>query len=80
MELCNAWKPMPISKTPGNDRLSKQFYVAFWNESEDPLLKSFYHTKTYKKFSTPQKQALMELLEKKDLDKRLFKNWRPMSF
>ena len=45
-ELCNALKSMPNNKTPGNDRLSKEFYEAFWNELKVPLLKSFYHAKT----------------------------------
>ena len=27
--------------------------------------------------STTQKQAIMELIEKKDRDKRFIKNWRP---
>ena len=70
---------MPNNKTPGNDGLSKEFYEAFWNELKDPLLKSFYHAKTYKEFSTSQRQAVVKLLEKKDRDKRLIKNWRPIS-
>ena len=78
-ELFNALKSMPNNKTPGNDGLSKEFYEAFWNELKDPLLKSFYHAKTYKEFSTSQRQAVIKLLEKKDRDKRLIKNWRPIS-
>ena len=78
-ELLNALKSMPNNKTPGNDGLSKEFYEAFWNELKDPLLKSFYHAKTYKEFSTSQRQAVIKLLEKKDRDKRLIKNWRPIS-
>ena len=70
---------MPNNKTPGNDGLGKEFYEAFWNELKDPLLKSFYHAKTYKEFSTSQRQAIIKLLEKKDRDKRLIKNWRPIS-
>ena len=65
-ELFNALKSMPNNKTPGNDGLSKEFYEAFWNELKDPLLKSFYHAKTYKEFSTSQRQAVIKLLEKKD--------------
>ena len=70
---------MPNNKNPGNIGLSKEFYEAFWNELKDPLLKSFYHAKTCKKFSTSQRQAVIKLLEKKDRDKRLIKNWRPTS-
>ena len=51
-ELCNAFKSMLNSKTPGNDRLSKGFYDTFSNKLKDPLLKSLCHAITYKQFST----------------------------
>ena len=78
-ELLNALKSMPNNKTPGNDGLSKEFYEAYWNGLKDPLLKSFYHSKFYKEFSTSQTQAVIKLLEKKDRDKILIKNWRRIS-
>ena len=28
------WKP------PGNDRLTKEFYIYFWNVTKDPLMNS----------------------------------------
>ena len=43
------------------------------------LLKSFYQVKTNKEYSISQKQAEIELLEKKDSEKRLIKNWIPIS-
>ena len=61
---------MPNNKTAGNDGLSKEFYEAFWNELKDTLLKSFYQAKTYRGFSTSQRQAVMKLLKKKEEDKR----------
>ena len=70
---------MPNNRTLGNDGLSKEFYDAFWNEVKDLLLKSFYHTKFYKEFSASKRQAVIKLFEKKDRDKRLIKNWRPIS-
>ena len=48
------------------------------NPLKDPVLKSFYHTKTYKEFSTSQRQAIIRLLGKKDRGKRLIKNWLPI--
>ena len=72
-------KSIPNNKTPGNDGLSKEFYEAFWNELKDLLLKSFYHAKTYKEFSTSKRQPVLILFEKKYRDKRLIKNWRPIS-
>ena len=70
---------MPNNKTLWIHGLSKDFYEAFWNELNNFLLKSFYHAKTYKEFSTSQMQAVIKLLEKKDMSKRLIKNWRPIS-
>ena len=57
---------MANKKTPGNDGLTKDFYEAFWNELKDPFLKSFYHAKVYKEFSTSKGQAVIKFLEKKD--------------
>ena len=62
-----------------NDRLSKKFYESIWNKSKNPILKSFYHTKTYKEFSTSQMQVIIKLFKKKDRDKRLTKNWSSVS-
>ena len=76
-ELCNALKSMPNNKTPGNDGLSKEFYEAFWNELKDPPSKSLYHAKTYKRFSTRQRQDLTKR-QKKDRCKILMNNWRPI--
>ena len=53
-ELRNTLKSMSNNKTAGKDGLRKEFYEAFWNELKNPLLKSFYHAKTYKEFSTSQ--------------------------
>ena len=65
---------MPNDKTAGNDGLGKEFYEVFWNELKDPHLTPFYHAKTYKEFSTLQRQTVIKLLEKKDRDRRLTKN------
>ena len=67
------------NKTPGNDRLSNEFYEALWNEFEGALLKSFYQAKTNKEFSTSQRQTIIKLLEIKGNDHGLIKNWRPIS-
>ena len=55
---------MPNSKTPGNDGLSFEFYEEFWNKLRDPILNSFYHAKTYKEFSSSQRPAVIEFLDK----------------
>ena len=72
-------KSIPNNKTPVNDGLSKTFYESVWNELKDPILKSFYQAKTYKEFSTSQRQVIIKLFEKKDRDKRLTRNWSSVS-
>ena len=78
-ELCNTSRSMPNSKTPENDGLSFEFYEEFWNKLRDPILNSFYHAKTYKEFSSSHRPAVIEFLDKKDRDKILINNWRPIS-
>ena len=42
---------MPNNNTPVNDRISKDFYEAFWNDLKDPLLNSFCKAEIYQNFS-----------------------------
>ena len=70
---------MPNSKSPGNDRITKKFYEAFWNDLKTPLLLSVNKAFKVGELSTSQKQAVIRLVEKKDKDKRLIKNRRPIS-
>ena len=52
---------MQNNKSPGNDRLTKEFYETFWNERK--------RKKEAEYFS--QRQAVIKLIEKKGRDKRL---------
>ena len=66
-------------KSPGNHDLSKELYQTFWEEKQRLLCNSI--TKLYQngELSTSQRQAVMKLTEKKNIDKKLIKNWRPIS-
>ena len=69
---------MKYNKTPGNNRLTKEFYKTFWDKPKTSLMESVnqaFHTKTV---SISQRQALIKLIEKRDRDKRCIKNWRPI--
>ena len=66
-------------KYPGNNGLTKEFYEYFWNVVKDPLMNYIKETRTNKKLSISQRQAVIKLIEKKDRDKRYIKNWRPVS-
>ena len=78
----NIWEAlnsMKNGKTPGDDGLTKEFYVCFFEELGSLLLKSLNHSHTFGELSTSQKQAVITLIEKKGRDKKLAKNWRPIS-
>ena len=64
---------MKNNKTPGNDRITKEFYETFWDELKTPLMESVnqaFHTKI---LSISQRQAVIKVIEKKDWDKRCIK-------
>ena len=71
-------------KSPGNDRLTKEFYIYFWNVTKDPLMNSIKEARKKekvksKKLNMSQWQAVIKTIGKKDRDKRYIKNWRPIS-
>ena len=78
-ELFDALCSMENNKSPGNDGLTKEFYETFWNEIKRPLMASILCGFNNQELSTSQRQAVIKLIEKKDRDKRLIKNWRPIS-
>ena len=70
---------MKNNKSPGNDGLTKEFYITFWNEVKVPLLLAIEKAYLVKQLSASQKQAVIKLIEKKGRDKRYIRNWRPIS-
>ena len=69
---------MKNDKSPESDGLTKEFYVCFFNEVSNILITALNHSFTTGILSTSQRQALITLTEKKDKNKRLIKNWRPV--
>ena len=70
---------MDNDKSPGNDGITKEFYIKFWDVVKEPLCASIQQSFIAGELSTSQKQAIIKLIEKKDRDKRFIKNWRPIS-
>ena len=70
---------MEDKKSPGNDGLTKEFYVIFWEDVSEVMYNSLMLSKQKGELSSSQKQAVIKLIEKKDRDKRFLKNWRPIS-
>ena len=56
---------MKNGKKPGNDGLTKEFYVCFFNEIFNYLLNALKESLNVGQLSTCQRQALMTLIEKK---------------
>ena len=67
------------NKSPGNDGLSIEFYKFFWPEIGTLLVDSLNYSYIHGELSNSQKEAVTTLIEKKDRDRRLIKNWRPTS-
>ena len=61
---------MQNNKSPGNNEVIKEFFITCWTEEKMLNQK--------KKSSIPQRQIIVKLVKKKDKDKRLIKNWRPI--
>ena len=72
-------KSIKNNSTPGNDALTKEFYETFWDELKTHLMQSINRAFCTKILSILQRQAVINLIEKKDCDKRYFKNWKPIS-
>ena len=70
---------MHSNKTPGNDGITREFYVAFFDLIKDLLMSSINYSWKVGELSTSQKQAVITLIEKKGKDKRYIQNWRPIS-
>ena len=52
-------------KSPGNDGLTKEFYETFWDELKKIFVDYVREPKEIGHLSTSQKQAIIELIEKK---------------
>ena len=72
-------KGIPNNKSPSNDRLTKEFYERFWDELKDSFINSIKLAYQIKPSSISQCQAVIKLIVKRNRDKTLLKNWRPIS-
>ena len=78
-ECWDALRSMKNNKNSGNDGITKEFLEYFWGKLGTFLVLTLNHSFQKGELSTSQKQAIITLIEKKDKDKRLIKNWRPIS-
>ena len=73
-----ALKTFKKNKPPGNDGLTVEFYLVFWPVVGKCLAECLNFAHRHGELSTSQNQAMITLIEKKDKDKRLLQNWRPI--
>ena len=66
------------NKSPGNDGLTVEFYITFWETLGKFLVDSLNCSYDRGELSNSQKQAVITLLEKKNKDKRKSSNWSPI--
>ena len=78
-ELVKVLTSMGNDKSPGNNGITKEFYIKFWDAVKERLGASIQQSFIAGELSASQKQAIIKLIEKKDRDKRFIKNWRPIS-
>ena len=58
-------KSMKNDKYPGNDGLTKEFYVTFWDDIKATFVSSLKQAKERKELSISQRQAIIKLIKKK---------------
>ena len=71
---------MPKYKSPENDHVSKKSFEIFWSEAEEKNLSWVSQSFDKGELYALQTQAIIKLIEKKDKDKRLIQNWRPILY
>ena len=77
--MLEALQTMGNNKSPGNDGLSRKFYVRFFNEIHSYLLQALNSSFREGQLHSSQRQPVIVLIEKKGKDKPFLKNWRPVS-
>ena len=78
-EISSALNTMVNNKSPGNDGLPKEFYLAFFPEIGDMLQQCLNTCYKERGLTASQKQAVITLIAKPGKDVRQLKAWRPIS-
>ena len=65
---------MENDRSPGNDGLTKEFYITFWYDIKVTFISSLDQDKKRKELNISQRQAIIKLIEKKNREKRYIRN------
>ena len=77
--MYNVIKSMNRNKTPGFDGIPVEFYMIFWPDISDLLMKSLNFSLQNGILSPSQRNGIITLLPKKDRDPLLINNYRPIT-
>ena len=77
-ECVKALDTFDTGKTPGNDGIPVEFYKTFWNSVGVFMTDVFNHSFELGQMSSSQKQAVINLIDKKGKDRMFLENWRPI--
>ena len=77
-EIHKSLKDMKCNKSPGDDSLTKEFYLHFWDELAPIYLRCVSEIKEVKDLCPSQKRGLITLAYKKN-GREFLKNYRPIS-
>ena len=78
-EIFDALKSMKENKAPGLDGLTKEFYVKFFEELKDPLIRLYYHSLQNRKLNFTSRKGVIQLIPKRNKDELYLRNWRPLT-
>lgn len=78
-ELRKALHQLNKNKCPGTDGLCPEFYLKFWELISPFLYNSLSFSIENGLLSTEQRRGVITLVPKKDVDRRLVANWRPIT-
>ena len=78
-ECFNTLKTMKLDKSPGTDGLPSEFYLMFWNDISEPLLKAINYGFEIGQLSISQRRGIIKLIPKKNEELYFIKNWRPLT-
>ena len=75
----NALKEFKNCNSPGTDGLSAEFYNFFWTDISTDIIGSFDYAFKTGTLSINQRRGIISLIPKKNKDKSLLENLRPIS-
>ena len=78
-ECLNALKEFKNAKSPGSDGFSAEFYRFFWPELGPEMVASFNYGFRTGTLSISQRRGIISFIPKKNKDKTLLENLRPVS-